>query len=148
MDILSVVLIAFGTMELLDVLTLYLAPSSRRGNALGVFREHAADAMTAALDGQLFPGLGAKVRSRFMTTPVTLEAYTGNTDGAIVGWAFDGAQMPAVHQMQRVARSVLTPIPGVLQAGQWTYSPGGVPMAFLTGKLAANRALKVRRRRR
>jgi phytoene dehydrogenase-like protein len=106
------------------------------------FREHAADAMTAALAKQLFPGLGAKVLSRFMTTPVTLEAYTGNTDGAIVGWAFDGPHMPAVHQMQRVARSVLTPIPGVLQAGQWAYSPGGVPMAFLTGKLAANRAVK------
>ena len=110
------------------------------------FRERAADAMTAALEPRLFPGLGAQVRSRFMTTPVALEAYTGNTDGAIVGWAFDGPHMPAVHQMQRVARSVLTPIPGVLQAGQWAYSPGGVPMAFLTGKLAANRALKGRGR--
>jgi phytoene dehydrogenase-like protein len=106
------------------------------------FREHAADAMTAALGARLFPGLGGKVLSRFMTTPVTLEAYTGNADGAIVGWAFDGAHMPAVHQMQRVARSVLTPIPGVYQAGQWAYSPGGVPMAFLTGKLAAERAGK------
>ena len=110
----------------------------------GAFREHAADAMTAALAKQLYPGLGAKVRSRFMSTPVTLEAYTGNSDGAIVGWAFDGPHMPAVNQMQRVAWSVLTPVPGVLQAGQWAYSPGGVPMAFLTGKLAANRALKGR----
>ncbi len=109
------------------------------------FREHAADAMTAVLDARLYPGLGAKVLSRFTTTPVTLEAYTGNADGAIVGWAFDGARMPAVHQMQRVARSVLTPMPDVLQAGQWAYSPGGVPMAFLTGKLAAERAGKGRR---
>ena len=106
------------------------------------FREHCADAMTAALAGRLYPGLSAKVISRFMTTPVTLESYTGNSDGAIVGWAFDAERMPAVHQMQRVARSVLTPIPGVLQAGQWAYSPGGVPMAFLTGKLAAERASK------
>ena len=37
MDALSVVLIGFGTLELLNVLTLYLAPGSRRGNALGVF---------------------------------------------------------------------------------------------------------------
>jgi len=106
------------------------------------FREHAADAMIAALSARLYPGLGPKVISRFMTTPVTLEAYTGNSDGAIVGWAFDGPRMPAVHQMQWVSRSVLTPIPGVLQAGQWAYSPGGLPMAFLTGKLAANRALR------
>jgi all-trans-retinol 13,14-reductase len=107
------------------------------------FRDHCADTMTTALE-RLHPGLGGKVLSRFMTTPVTLEAYTGNSDGAIVGWAFNAGHMPAVHQMQRVARSVLTPIPGVLQAGQWAYSPGGVPMAFLTGKLAAERAVKGR----
>lgn len=106
------------------------------------FRDLAADAMTAALGQRLYPGLGAKVLSRFMATPVTLEAYTGNSDGAIIGWAFGTERMPAVHQMQRVSRAVLTPIPGVLQAGQWAYAPGGVPMAFLTGKLAANRALK------
>jgi all-trans-retinol 13,14-reductase len=107
------------------------------------FRDHCGDAMTAALE-QLYPGLSERVVSRFMTTPVTLEAYTGNSDGAIVGWAFDSGRMPAVHRMQRVARSVLTPMPGVLQAGQWAYSPGGVPMAFLTGKLAADRAGKRR----
>ncbi len=110
------------------------------------FRAYASDAMTATLGERLYPGLAAKVLSRFMTTPVTLEAYTGNSDGSIIGWAFDGPHMPAVHQMQKVAQSVRTPIPGVLQAGQWAYSPGGVPMAFLTGKLAANRALKTGRR--
>jgi all-trans-retinol 13,14-reductase len=118
---------------------------TRRIQASGwydAFRDHCADAMTATLSRRLYPGLDGKVVSRFMTTPVTLEAYTGNSDGAIVGWAFGTGRMPAVHQMQRVARSVLTPIPGVLQAGQWAYSPGGVPMAFLTGKLAAERAVK------
>jgi hypothetical protein len=40
MDVLAVVLIAFGTLELLNVLTLYLAPGSRRANALGVFRAY------------------------------------------------------------------------------------------------------------
>jgi hypothetical protein len=39
-DVLSVVLIGFGTLELLNVLTLYLAPGSRRGNAMGVFRAY------------------------------------------------------------------------------------------------------------
>jgi phytoene dehydrogenase-like protein len=128
----------------LIVSTLFDYTLTRRIQEAGgydAFRDHAADAMTAALE-RLYPGLGGKVLSRFMTTPVTLEAYTGNTEGAVVGWAFDGAHMPAVHQMQRVARSVLTPMPGVFQAGQWAYSPGGVPMAFLTGKLAAERARK------
>lgn len=40
MDVLSLVLIGFGTLELLNVLTLYLAPGSHRGNALGVFRAY------------------------------------------------------------------------------------------------------------
>lgn len=40
MDVITVVLIGFGTLELLNVLTLYLAPGSRRGNALGVFRAY------------------------------------------------------------------------------------------------------------
>ena len=110
------------------------------------FREHVADAMTAVLDRTIYPGLRRAVLSRFMTTPVTLEQRTGNSDGAIVGWSFTGERMPAVHQMQKVSRSVLTPIPDVLQAGQWAYSPGGVPMSFLTGKLAAERALKGLRR--
>ena len=36
------------------------------------FREACADAMTAAVAERLYPGLGAKVLSRFMTTSVTL----------------------------------------------------------------------------
>jgi len=32
----------------------------------------------------------------------------------------------------------------VYQAGQWAYSPSGLPIAILTGKLAANRAVKSR----
>jgi phytoene dehydrogenase-like protein len=50
--------------------------------------------------------------------------------------------MPAVNSLPAVARSILTPIPGVYQAGQWTYSPSGLPISILTGKLAANRVLR------
>jgi hypothetical protein len=31
-------------------------------------------------------------------------------------------------------------VPGILQAGQWTFSPSGLPTAILTGKLAADAA--------
>ena len=98
-----------------------------------------ANAVTAVLSSRLYPALRDKVVSRFVTSPVTIEERTGNSDGAIVGWSFTSPTMPAVHEMQRVARSVITPLPRVFQAGQWTYSPAGLPMAFLTGKLAANR---------
>jgi len=50
--------------------------------------------------------------------------------------------MPVINKIQNSAHSVLTPIPSVFQAGQWAYSPAGVPMAILTGKLAADKILK------
>jgi hypothetical protein len=41
-----------------------------------------------------------------------------------------------------MARSVLSPVPGLSQAGMWTFSPSGMPISALTGKLAADRALE------
>jgi hypothetical protein len=37
MDAISIALVAFGTLELLNVLVLYLAPGSKRGNSVGFF---------------------------------------------------------------------------------------------------------------
>ena len=40
MDILSIVLIVFGILELSNVLMLYLTPETRRGNGMGVFKAY------------------------------------------------------------------------------------------------------------
>lgn len=40
MDILTVVLAAFGVLELANVLLLYLAPGARRGNSMGFFNAY------------------------------------------------------------------------------------------------------------
>jgi hypothetical protein len=45
-----------------------------------------------------------------------------------------------VHHIHRVTAAVRTPARHVFQAGQWTHSPSCVPIALLTGKLAANAA--------
>ena len=45
-------------------------------------------------------------------------------------------------ELPRIMNAVKTPIPGVYQAGQWTYSPSGLPIALLTGKIAADQAIK------
>jgi hypothetical protein len=50
--------------------------------------------------------------------------------------------MPVINKIQNSDRSVLTPVPSIFQAGQWAYSPAGVPMSVLTGKLASDRVLK------
>ncbi len=106
------------------------------------FKQFCADTMIAVISSSIYPGLEKKLISWFVTTPLSLKTRTGNSEGAITGWAFTTLSMPAVHKMQHVVRSTLTPIPRFLQAGQWSYSPARLPMSFLTGKLAVTRILK------
>ena len=106
------------------------------------FKKLMADRMIQVLDASIYPGLKAALSDSFTSTPLTLQRISGNSDGAITGWAFTNDFVPAVNSLPRVATSVLTPIPDTYQAGQWTYSPSGLPIAILTGKLAADKVLK------
>ena len=106
------------------------------------FKELMTTGMIDVLDSSIYPGLKAAVIDSFTSTPLTIEKITGNSDGAITGWAFTNDVIPAVNQLIKVASSVLTPIPDTYQAGQWTYSPSGLPISVLTGKLAADRVIK------
>ncbi len=106
------------------------------------FKQLVSDEMIRVLDASIYPGLQAAIIDSFTSTPLTLERISGNSEGAITGWAFTNAVMPAVRSLPGVATAVLTPIPDVYQAGQWTYSPSGLPISILTGKLAADRVLK------
>jgi phytoene dehydrogenase-like protein len=89
----------------------------------------------------VYPMLKDRIISRFSFTPLSIENRVGSSEGAITGWAFQKS-MPVVNKIQISDRSVLTPLPSIYQAGQWAYSPAGVPMSILTGKLAADRVLK------
>ena len=106
------------------------------------FRRLVAERMVEVLDASIYPGLKAAVMDSLNSTPLTIEKISGNAEGAITGWAFTNEFMPAVNKLPKVASSVLTPIPDTYQAGQWTYSPSGLPISILTGKLAADRVLK------
>jgi phytoene dehydrogenase-like protein len=94
------------------------------------------------LDTTIFKGLKDKVELQFSSSPLTIESRTNNTDGAITGWAFTNPEMPAVSKMIKIAKSVDTKLPNVYQAGQWSFSPAGLPVSILTGKLAADKVLK------
>ena len=107
----------------------------------GELKELVADRMVAILEKGLYPGLSSKVIDRFTASPLSLERRTGNADGALTGWSFLSRPMPAEFRTARMARSVITPVPGLSQAGMWTFSPAGMPISALTGKLAADRAL-------
>lgn len=94
------------------------------------------------LEKSIYPGLSDHILQQFSATPLTMERYTGNHQGAITGWAFTNQPLPAESRLPKIASSVKTPIPHVHQAGQWTYSPSGLPVSIITGKLAADRAGK------
>jgi phytoene dehydrogenase-like protein len=89
----------------------------------------------------VYPMLKDKTIAYFSFTPLSIENRVGSSEGGITGWAFQES-MPVVNKIQNSARSVLTPMPSIYQAGQWAYSPAGVPMSILTGKLAADQVLK------
>ncbi|GAB4325376.1 MAG: hypothetical protein Kow00127_18110 [Bacteroidales bacterium] len=93
------------------------------------------------LTSTVYPELRANIDHKFSFTPLSIRNRVGTTNGAIVGWSFKG-DIPAVQNMLQVNRSVITPIPGIFQAGQWVYSPAGVPMSILSGKLAADKIIR------
>jgi phytoene dehydrogenase-like protein len=141
-----------------------LAPEGKTGLIVSVLSDHALweaahgqgwydelrtvteEGLIETLDATVYPGLRRAVTTRSSSTPITIANTVGSAEGAITGWAFINPVMPAIHKMQHVAQSVVTPFPDVAKAGQWSYSPSGLPIAILTGKLAADRVTKELRR--
>ncbi len=100
------------------------------------------DCILDTLNASIYPGIKDAILHRFSSTPLTMERYAGTTDGAIVGWAYTNRPMPAESRLPKILNAIKTPLPDVLQAGQWTYSPAGLPISILTGKLAADNVIK------
>jgi phytoene dehydrogenase-like protein len=98
--------------------------------------------MIATLNASIIPGISDAIIHQFSSTPLTLEKYSGNFQGAITGWALNNKPIPAESRIPKIMNAVKTPIPGIFQAGQWTYSPSGLPISLLTGKIAADQVVK------
>lgn len=94
------------------------------------------------LSETIFIGVENYILDSFSSTPLTIEKLTGNLNGAITGWSFEGDKNPSETRFQKIQNSVNTPIPYVYQAGAWTFSPSGLPISILTGKLAADEVVK------
>lgn len=75
------------------------------------------------------PGLKGRAEVKIFASPHTFERYTMNHHGASSGWSMAA---DAQHKL-----SINTPVPGLFMAGHWTMNPGGVPAAFVSGKLVA-----------
>jgi len=95
----------------------------------------------SVLANSIYPNIKDKILFHFSSTPISILNRVGSSEGAITGWSFE-KPLPVVQGILNIFKSVKTPIPNVQQAGQWAYSPSGVPIAILTGVVAAKNLMK------
>jgi phytoene dehydrogenase-like protein len=103
---------------------------------LSELRERTSGFMIDALERSIYPGLGRKALFVESATPVTLMRMFNTTGGAITGWSLE-AKAPVPDSLTGIMAAVKTAVPRLFKAGQWSYSPSGVPIAILTGRIAA-----------
>lgn len=106
------------------------------------YKELCARQILAVLEQSLLPDLTEFVLEQTVSTPLTLERHSSSTGGAITGWAFTQDLGPVESRFKQIQHSIVTPFADIFQAGQWAFSPSGLPIAILTGKLAADAAKK------
>ena len=109
------------------------------------FREILENRVIRIFSQTIYKDFEQDILFKFSSTPLTINKVSGSSEGAITGWSFE-TPSPVVNKLKDIPKSVLTPIPGVLQAGQWAYSPAGVPIAMLTGWYAVQNIIKASRR--
>ncbi len=91
----------------------------------------------AVLSESIYPGLNKHIIFKFSASPLTLQKWSGSSEGAIVGWSFE-EPVPLKSSILNMKDSVKTALPDVYKAGQWSASPAGIPTCILTSKLAAD----------
>lgn len=84
---------------------------------------------------RLIPGLSQHIIAKDSATPLTMERYTLNTDGSIVGWA----NTPGGFWNKPPRES---PIQNLYLTGHWTRPGGGVSSVLLSGMKVAQSVLK------
>ncbi len=95
------------------------------------------------LDQTWLTGLKKATYETMHASPLTMEKFAAVHQGSLSGWSFTNKPMLSEFFFTRVAKSILTPYPKVFQAGQWAFAPAGLPTCALTGKLAADKVLKL-----
>ena len=110
------------------------------------FKDEVESRICDLLDRTIYKGLKDDILFKFSATPLTIQKMSGSSEGAIVGWTFEKTP-PVVNRLKDIPKSVNTTIPEVYQAGQWAYSPAGVPIAMLTGWYAAQKIIKLAKKK-
>lgn len=84
--------------------------------------------------GRVIPGLEKRVIFSTAATPRTNERYTLNHHGATGGFTWDWRESPTGS----IRGHFRTPVKNLYLVGQWTFLPGGVPAAVMSGKRVAD----------
>nr|WP_319473759.1 NAD(P)/FAD-dependent oxidoreductase [uncultured Sphaerochaeta sp.] len=101
------------------------------------FESRIKEMMIDSLSDSVYPELKEHMLFSFTASPLTVERNTNSSEGAIVGWSFE-QDVPIEAGMLNMKKAVLTPIPDVYRAGQWTVSPAGLPTCIMTARMAAD----------
>ncbi len=88
----------------------------------------------------VIPDLSKKIEVMEISTPLTLNRYTWNTNGASAGWSHDQSKGAIVGRWGLMR--MRGPVKGLYTAGHYTFWPGGIPSVISSGKFAASFILK------
>ena len=99
-------------------------------------KDRVSEYIISTISETLYKGFDRKILFTFAATPLSIEAMSGSSEGAVIGWSME-KPIPVTSSMLKMMEAVKTSLPDVFKAGQWTMSPAGIPTAVMTGQLAA-----------
>lgn len=109
------------------------------------FKEKLTELMIVNLEKSIYPGIGNKIIFKDTASPKTIMRMFNSYYGAITGWSLEGKNL-VPNSLLKITSTPKTKILNVFKAGQWSYSPSGVPVSILTGRIAAKEvALKLKK---
>ncbi len=111
-------------------------------NIYDEFKRHVTQLMIHQLSDGYMANLDQHILKTIVSTPLSIERKSLNTQGSLTGWSFANKPFPATHTFIQLTKSVLTAVDSIKQAGQWAFNPAGVPVSILTAKLATDAVIK------
>ncbi len=98
-----------------------------RGNAYTSFKQKYSDTIIKRVEEKYIPGLRDHIEVMDIATPLTYLRYTGNRNGAIMGFR------PSFRNIRNRIAHYATPVTNLFIGSQWAELGGGIPNAVKTG---------------
>jgi len=105
------------------------------------FKTYVENLVIGILSDTIYPGIKEKVIFKNSLSPLSVKKRVGSSEGAIVGWSFENS-VPISAGVINMNKAILTTLPDIYKAGQWTVSPAGLPTCIMTAKMACDKVLK------